>query len=114
MASMASAACTRPDGATDAAPAAPPAPDSGPPSILSGVFSFGCATDPAVACDGLFPVREASRVTVLATGEDAFRERTRLIEEARRSIRIQARIFRGDEAGLHFARILAAKKKAGL
>ena len=112
---VALAACTR---APAPAPAAAAAPDAGT-TLLTTAFQFDCSRDAKVGCDGLFPIRGPTtprppRLAVLKTGEDAFRARARLLDDARRSIRIQALIFRGDEAGLYFADRLKEKKAAGV
>lgn len=104
----------------------PPAPtvvpavaDAGPLSPLSLGFEFRCSSDEKVGCGGVFPIRGAtsdrpSKVAVLATGEDAFRARTQLLDQATKSVRVQALIFRGDEAGLFFADKLKQKREQGL
>ncbi len=65
---------------------------------------------------GLFPVRgpDACEVAVLEGGEDSFAVRLRTLQDARKSIRIQALIFNGDETGLRIAEVLKEKKTAGL
>ncbi len=69
-----------------------------------------------VALTGLFPVRgpEECSVAVLEGGEDSFAVRMRTLKEARKSIRIQALLFKGDESGLRIAEVLKEKKAAGL
>ena len=87
--------------------------------VLSDGYQFTCSPQKQVGCEGVFPVRRSQdaqpvKVTVLTSGEDSFRARTRLVEAARKSIRVQALIFRGDEAGLHFAELLKKKQKEGV
>ncbi len=93
--------------------------DEPPTSILSRGFEFRCSADAKVGCSGVFPVRGTTsvrppRVAVLRTGEEAFRARAQLLDQAKRSIRVQALIFRGDEAGLYFAGRMKQKRKEGV
>jgi putative cardiolipin synthase len=69
-----------------------------------------------VAASGLFPVRGPGEceVAVLQGGEDSFAVRLDALRQARRSIRIQALVFKGDESGLRVADILKQKKAEGL
>jgi putative cardiolipin synthase len=69
-----------------------------------------------VGTTGLFPVRtpDQCEVAVLASGEDSFPVRLAALKAARRSIRIQALVFKGDESGLRVAEILKQKKAEGL
>ena len=55
-----------------------------------------------------------TRIALLKNGDESFAARVRLLEEAQKSIRIQALIFSGDESGLHVAEILKKKKAEGL
>jgi putative cardiolipin synthase len=65
---------------------------------------------------GLFPARspDECEVAVLESGEGSFAERMEMLRNARHSIRIQALVFKGDEAGLRIAGILKQKKAEGL
>ena len=65
---------------------------------------------------GLYPVRSPAEceVAVLDAGEGSFAARMALLKAAKRSIRIQALVFKGDEAGLRIAEILKQKKAEGL
>jgi putative cardiolipin synthase len=90
-------------------------------SVLEPVFSFRCSPDRSVRCKGVFPVRarapaagRPSEAAIIWGGEDAFRLRVQTLEKARRSIRIQCLIFRGDEAGQLIAQRLKQKKKEGV
>lgn len=85
-------------------------------SVLAGDHRFACSSQRRVGCRGVFPVRPAagSTAAVLSSGEEAFRARIESLRRARRSIRIQALIFRGDESGLLIADLLKQKRKAGL
>ena len=104
---------------------------AGPPSMPPlGVHSessrlapvFGPTQDYAgsrldeVGRHGLFGVHnpESNKIAVLRNGDESFAVRVRLLKAAQKSIRIQALIFSGDEAGLHIAEILKQKKAQGL
>ena len=65
---------------------------------------------------GLFSVHrpKLNQIALLKNGDESFAVRVQLLEEAERSIRIQALIFWGDESGLHIAEILKKKKAEGL
>jgi len=65
---------------------------------------------------GLFPSRppEECQIAILAGGEDSFALRLASLKNARKSVRIQALEFKGDEAGLRIAEILKQKKAEGL
>jgi len=65
---------------------------------------------------GLYPVRDPAEceVAVLDSGEGSFAARLAMLKGATRSIRIQALIFNGDEAGLRIAEVLKQKKAEGL
>jgi len=78
--------------------------------------SFAGSPVPGVGDKGLFPVREASgsQSVLLSTGPDAYAARIQILKNAKRSIRMQALIFRNDEAGRQIAEILKEKRKAGL
>lgn len=88
-------------------------------SLFSDAFSFTCSPVRAVGCEGVFEVRRGAgdfptHAAVLWSGEDALRARLRLLEGAKRSIRIQALIFRGDEAGLAISEVLKKKRAEGV
>jgi len=71
---------------------------------------------PGVGKKGLFPVHAASesQEALLDNGRDAFEARIQILQNAKTSIRMQALIFRNDEAGQAIAKILKEKKKQGL
>ena len=109
--------------------AAPPAPDAdtaeqverfvaetSATSVLGPDAQFAGSPYEDVGLTGLFPVRgpDDCRIAVLEGGEDSFAARLNLLKDARRSIRIQALVFKGDETGLRIAEILKQKKAAGL
>ena len=99
-----------------------PGPGSASTSIFANPFPFQCSPQKDVGCKGVFPARQSkpatgprrSEAAIPWTGQDAFRARIETLKRARRSIRIQALIFRGDESGLHIADLLKQKKKQGL
>lgn len=64
----------------------------------------------------LYPVRgpEACEVAMLESGEGSFAARMEMLKNATQSIRIQALVFKGDEAGLRIAEVLKQKKAEGL
>ena len=65
---------------------------------------------------GLYPVREPEQceVAMLESGEGSFAARMEILKRAEKSIRIEALIFKGDEAGLRIAEVLKQKKAEGL
>lgn len=85
-------------------------------SVLGSDAQFTGSPYADVGTTGLFPVRgpEQCDVAVLEGGEDSLAVRLRTLREATRSIRIQALVFNGDEAGLRIAEILKEKRAAGL
>ena len=85
-------------------------------SVLGPESSFVGSEYPEVGLSGLFPVRgpDECEIAVLRNGEDSFAVRMAALRAARTSIRIQALIFKGDEAGLRIAEVLKEKKAAGL
>ena len=58
------------------------------------------------------PARDGNQVRLLFNGEASFAERARLIDEAERSIHIQALIFHGDTVGRQLGEALIRKKQA--
>ena len=71
---------------------------------------------PEVGASGLFPVRspEECEIAILPGGEDSFAARMDLLARAKRTIRIQALIFTGDESGLRVAELLKQKRRQGV
>ena len=55
-----------------------------------------------------------NQFALLENGDVSFAVRAQLLEQAKKSIRIQALIFAGDESGLYLAEILKRKKAEGL
>jgi len=68
---------------------------------------------PGVGTSGLLPVTRG-HLALLTSGEEAFSARLKTLQNARRSIRIQALIFTADESGMAVAKILKEKHKQGL
>jgi putative cardiolipin synthase len=85
-------------------------------SVLGPDSSFVGSPYEDVGLSGLFPVRDPAEcsVAVLAGGEDSFAVRMETLKRARKSIRIQALLFKGDESGLRIAEVLKQKKAEGL
>ena len=85
-------------------------------SLLGPDAGFAGSDYPDVGLSGLFPVRGPAecRIAVLGGGEDSLAVRLETLKQARHSIRIQALVFKGDEAGLRIAGLLKEKKAAGL
>jgi cardiolipin synthase len=107
----------------------PPAPDAVEGAALDAFIVETSATSvlgtdavfvgsdlPDIGLSGLFPVRDPQEcsVAVLHGGEESFAVRMAALQQARHSIRIQALVFKGDEAGLRVAEVLKEKKAAGL
>jgi phosphatidylserine/phosphatidylglycerophosphate/cardiolipin synthase-like enzyme len=90
--------------------------------FVAGTSVFGPASefDPSdmadVRASGMFRVRPPAEceVAVLPGGEDSFATRMHLLASAKRTIRIQALIFTGDESGLRVAEVLKQKKQQGV
>ena len=112
-------------GCTTGRPAAEPAGEQGlaqfvevvsDTSVLGPDSDFIGSPLPDVGADGLFPVHgpDACGIAVLEGGEASFAMRMDVLKKATRSIRIQALVFKGDEAGLRIAEVLKEKKAAGL
>ena len=85
-------------------------------SVLGADANFAGSPLPDVGLTGLFPPHEPDgcQVAVLHGGEDSFAVRLEALKKARKSIRIQALVFKGDETGLRVAEVLKQKKAAGL
>jgi putative cardiolipin synthase len=78
--------------------------------------STTCSPLSEVGCSGAFPYRDngLSEVADIPTERDSLAYRLQTLKGAKKSIRIQALIFTGDETGLRVAEILKQKKKQGL
>lgn len=97
-------------------PKAPPYQDI---SLFSDAYQFECSPDRRAGCDGVFAIRRQAgdfptQVAVLKNGDDAFRARIALLNRAKRSIHMQALIFRGDDAGLYISELLKKKAEQGV
>lgn len=122
------AACgpSRPRRAKDDAGRPAPGSDAGDrgaarPTVFDDAFAFTCSPRQDVGCTGVFPVRTGpaegrgpTKVALLSDGEASLAARLESLGSARRSIRIQALIFRGDDVGLRVAELLIRKKQEGL
>ena len=82
-------------------------------SVFGPAKGFIGSPFPDIGRKGLFPVR-TSHIAILSNGDVAFTARMQTLKKADTSIRIQALIFNGDEAGLAIARLLKQKKRQGL
>jgi putative cardiolipin synthase len=110
------AGCATPRPAPEAADVTQFVTETSATSVLGADAVFQGSEYGDVSLTGLFPVRgpEACEVAVLEGGEDSFAVRLRTLQHARKSIRIQALVFNGDETGLRIAQVLKEKKAAGL
>jgi len=86
------------------------APVFGPPQEFAG-SPLG-----DVGRQGLFGAHSPkfNQIALLKNGDESFAARVQLLEKAKKSIRIQALIFSGDESGLYISEILKKKKAEGL
>lgn len=82
-------------------------------NVVDPTYKF---KDPKIADSGVFPFRgpDQCEIALLTNGEISFEARLQTLKNAKHSIRIQALIFTGDEAGRRIAEILIQKKKEGL
>jgi putative cardiolipin synthase len=110
------AGCAAPRPAPEAAEVTRFVAETSATSVLGADAAFQGSEYGDVSLAGLFPVRgpDACQVAVLEGGEDSFAVRLRTLRGARKSIRIQALVFNGDETGLRIAQLLKEKKAAGL
>ena len=83
-------------------------------SLFDPAFTWHCSPDDAVGCSGTFDVHTDALQGTPITGEDALGVRLASLRAAKRSVRIQALIFRADEAGLAIAELLKERKREGL
>jgi len=95
--------------------------DAARPTIFDDAFAFTCSPIEDVGCTGVFPVRRGpaegrgpTELALLSDGEASLAARLDSLVKARRSIRIQALIFRADDVGLRVAELLKRKKAEGL
>jgi phosphatidylserine/phosphatidylglycerophosphate/cardiolipin synthase-like enzyme len=89
---------------------------SRPAPVFGSPQEYDASLVAEVGRRGVFDVHSPkfNQIAVLKNGDQSFAVRVHLIEEAKKSIRIQALIFSGDEAGLHISEILKKKKAEGL
>jgi phosphatidylserine/phosphatidylglycerophosphate/cardiolipin synthase-like enzyme len=89
---------------------------AGSTSAFGPASDFAGSPDATVGHEALAPVRgpDECEVAILPFGEDSLAARLASLERATESIRIQALIFKGDEAGLRLAEVLKRKKAEGL
>jgi phosphatidylserine/phosphatidylglycerophosphate/cardiolipin synthase-like enzyme len=84
-------------------------------SLFAPDFRFTCSPNPEIGCAGVFDVRTGAELRAVPTsGLDALGVRIQSLHAAKRSIRIQALIFRADETGLHLAELLRQRKAEGI
>ena len=85
-------------------------------SVFGPTNEFVASDLPDVKATGMFATRAPAEceVAIIAGGEDSFAARMQLLAGARKSIRLQALIFTGDESGLRIAEVLKQKKQAGV
>jgi putative cardiolipin synthase len=85
-------------------------------SVFGPAQDFHASALEDVGVAELYPVRGPGEcaVAMLESGEGSFAARIALLRDARHSIRIQALVFKGDEAGLRIAEVLKQKKEEGL
>jgi len=85
-------------------------------SVFGPETDFNPSVLENVGAAELYAVRgpDECEVAVLASGEGSFAARLAMLRDAKQSIRIQALVFKGDEAGLRIAEILKQKKAEGL
>jgi len=115
-------ACASPQSTGDKSVAGPTAPRSDVPtsatqgSVFESPQEFVGSPYKEIGTSGLFNVHspETNRIAVLHNGDDSFAARIQALKNADTSVRIQALIFTGDEAGLYITEILKEKKSQGL
>lgn len=84
-------------------------------SVLVGDGDFEGSADVAVGRTGLFPVHSGTecRIAVLSSGEASFAKRMQALKAAKTSVRLQALVFAGDEAGIRIHELLKQKHSDG-
>jgi len=85
-------------------------------SVLGEADDFKGSPYPDIAKNGLFETHKTGSnfIAILPNGDDSFAARIQALKNADTSIRIQALVFTGDEAGLYISEILKQKKRQGL
>jgi len=84
--------------------------------VFGPLREYAGSPNEEVGREGLFEAHgpRSNQFAVLKNGDESFAVRVQLLEGAKKSIRIQALIFAGDEAGLYIAEILKRKMAEGL
>lgn len=84
--------------------------------LFSEFRDLECSPEPSIKCSGLFSPKDENetQIALLTNGEASLAARLKTLREAKRSIYIQALVFKADEAGVYISKILMEKKKAGL
>ena len=87
-----------------------------PASVFGPVSEYSGSPVATVGRSGLFEAhsQQSNQFALLENGDVSFAVRAQMLEQAKKSIRIQALIFAGDESGLYLAEILKRKKAEGL
>jgi putative cardiolipin synthase len=85
-------------------------------SVFGPAEHFHASSLEEVGKAELYPARgpDECEVAMLESGEGSFAARMEMLRNATHSIRIQALVFKGDEAGLRIAEVLKQKKAEGL
>ncbi|MDO9184249.1 MAG: phosphatidylserine/phosphatidylglycerophosphate/cardiolipin synthase family protein [Bacteriovorax sp.] len=85
-------------------------------NIFSEYQDLECSPEVKISCSGLFQVHEKEdiKIGLLINGEASLAARLKSLRDAKKSILIQALVFKADEIGNYIAKILVEKKKAGL
>ncbi len=84
--------------------------------IFSQLENLKCSEVKELDCKGLFRDRPATstQVGLLTNGDISLAARLMTLKNAKKSIRIQALVLKGDESGRKIANLLIKKKKEGL
>ena len=97
-------------------PLAVPGVEKQPAPVFGPIEEYSGSPVEEVGRQGLFEAHgpASNQFALLKNGDESFTVRAQLLEQAKKSIRIQALIFAGDESGLYLAEILKRKKAEGL
>ncbi len=97
-------------------PLALPGVENQPAPVFGPIEEYSGSPVEEIGRRGLFETHapESNQFALLDNGDASFTVRAQFLEQAKRSIRIQALIFAGDESGLYLAEILKRKKAEGL
>lgn len=85
-------------------------------NFFSKIETLECSPIKDVGCSGLFSTHEegANQIGLLNHGEQSLMARLQSLQNAKKSIRIQALVLKGDESGKKIANLLIEKKASGL